>query len=148
MADVSFLEILSEKIKNELKKEFRFQQNSSSLTTEKKTEVPQMPPPLSTEGALISELRTQRFVKPFANSSYKSFHRPPPPRPPHVLDAEQSLAFSFFAELGEGLVENFSLKDLKKAFRRLALKFHPDQGGNHQLFCRLQDSKKVLETLF
>ncbi len=54
------------------------------------------------------------------------------------LTAEEWLNFEVFLGLGAELSENFSERDLKREFRKLALKYHPD----HQLQPNLTDIKR------
>lgn len=42
-----------------------------------------------------------------------------------------------------GITPPYSDSDVKKAYKRLALKTHPDQGGNHNDFIRLKDARDV-----
>jgi hypothetical protein len=42
-----------------------------------------------------------------------------------------------------GLQKDSSEQDINKAFRELALKHHPDRGGDQQDFSRLQEAKEV-----
>lgn len=54
---------------------------------------------------------------------------PRPRRPEHKLSESQRLAMSWFHENGESLEPDFTEGELKKAYRRLALRFHPDRPG-------------------
>ncbi len=53
----------------------------------------------------------------------------PPPRvaPDHCLNSAQKLGLEFFLCWGEVLPGNFRRHQLKRAFRRLALRLHPDR---------------------
>lgn len=41
-----------------------------------------------------------------------------------------------------GLPANASARDIKKAYRRMALKFHPDRGGSHE---KMQEINEAYE---
>jgi DnaJ-class molecular chaperone len=43
-----------------------------------------------------------------------------------------------------GVPNNATLKEIKSIYKMLALKYHPDRGGNHNKFIKLQ---KIYETL-
>lgn len=75
---------------------------------------------------------------------------PPPPRKAHVLTESQKSAVEWFRTQGETLVEGFNSKELKTAFRRLALKMHPDSGGNVSPadFLTLMKHHQVLGSVF
>ncbi len=52
------------------------------------------------------------------------------PRVKH-LDAENCLHLEILQRLGADLDENFTERELKREFRKLALQFHPDHHKNH-----------------
>ena len=64
------------------------------------------------------------FFRPQPTKIYPS--RPKPPPPPHILTVGQTLAREFFVMRGVELTPAFSQRELKRAFRMLALKLHPD----------------------
>lgn len=43
-----------------------------------------------------------------------------------------------------GLAPPFSDDDVKRAYKKLALKAHPDQGGNHFDFIRLKEARDIV----
>ncbi len=69
------------------------------------------------------------------------------PTPPHQLDGESLAAFLFFQNIGLALSENFSRGELKTTFRKLALRLHPDQQGDAQLFIKLRTAYRQLSVL-
>lgn len=69
------------------------------------------------------------------------------PLPPHKLNIFQSAAAGFFREKGQELSPRFSARELKSAFRRLAMRLHPDHGGSTQSFLDLQESFKILSEI-
>lgn len=48
-------------------------------------------------------------------------------RPDHVMTAVQRLAFTRFTALGGALQANFSAADLRREYRVLAQRYHPDR---------------------
>ena len=60
----------------------------------------------------------------------------PAVRPAHELDVMDIAALEFFRRNGVSLRENFDESDLKSAYRKLALKFHPDRHANASAFER------------
>ncbi len=50
-----------------------------------------------------------------------------------TLDAENCLHLEILLRLGANLSENYTERDLKREFRKLAMQFHPDQQANHSV---------------
>jgi hypothetical protein len=73
---------------------------------------------------------------------------PPPPRPAHILSEAQQKSFAYFESASFALPKNFSIDDLKFAFRKLALKFHPDSGGHAAQFIELKRHFETLKKIF
>lgn len=69
------------------------------------------------------------------------------PLPPHALNVFQKAACVFFREQGAPLSPRFSQKELKGAFRKLALRLHPDHGGAAQSFMDLKSNFELLMDL-
>lgn len=87
------------------------------------------------------------FFRPQTTKIYPS--RPKPPPPPHVLTEEQALAREFFVLQGVELTPAFSQRELKKAFRTLALRRHPDMNkGASDAFIELKNNYETLTQLF
>jgi len=88
------------------------------------------------------------YFRPQTGRVYPS--RPKPPPPPHVLDEAQTLAVDFFASHGATLSPAFTQKELKKSFRLLALKLHPDtnKGAVASAFIELKKNYETLAGLF
>jgi hypothetical protein len=88
------------------------------------------------------------YFRPQASRAYPS--RPKPPPPPHALSEAQKVAHDFFALHGNTLSPAFSQKELKKAFRVLALKLHPDtnKGAVASAFIELKKNYETLMDLF
>jgi len=47
-----------------------------------------------------------------------------------------------------GVSINATLKEIKKAYRKLAFKYHPDKGGDAEKFNEVQEAYEELEKLF
>jgi curved DNA-binding protein CbpA len=39
---------------------------------------------------------------------------------------------------------NATLREIKEAYRKLTLKYHPDKGGSHEMFIKLQKAYSIL----
>lgn len=66
----------------------------------------------------------------------------------HKLSPEQTKAMTYFISEKMFLLEDFTREELKKAYRRLALRKHPDrQMGSNQFFVELQNHYKILSTV-
>lgn len=74
-------------------------------------------------------------------------NRPKVQRKVHTLSQAQLKAVALFLRLGQDIGQAFNLKELKAAFRTLALKTHPDQGGENQIFIELKEAFKLLKPL-
>lgn len=68
--------------------------------------------------------------------------------PAHHLSDLQKISFQFFNELNFVLELDFSVDELKVAFRKLALKFHPDRGGDQKSFILLKSHYDSLRHVF
>lgn len=87
------------------------------------------------------------FFRPSASKAYPS--RPKPPPPPHPLTTAQIWARDYFVLQGVELSPAFSLRELKRAFRTLAFKHHPDMNkGASGAFIELKNNYETLLQLF
>jgi hypothetical protein len=81
--------------------------------------------------------------------AYRRFHKPPPPRAPHKFTPDQQLSYEWFRENGAELAPNFALRELKSAFRCLALRYHPDvYRGPAEKFLSLRECYQKLQSVF
>lgn len=62
----------------------------------------------------------------FKSSGYRLYIKENPPRK-HRLDTDQWIIWNQWRKWGLSLTESFTRKDLKKAYRLLALRHHPDR---------------------
>lgn len=70
-------------------------------------------------------------------------------RPPHKLTPIQKNALAFFQAHGADLADNFNLKELKQAFRKLASQLHPDRSkGPAEPFIELKKAFDYLRQVF
>ncbi|MBC7371281.1 MAG: DnaJ domain-containing protein [Bdellovibrionaceae bacterium] len=90
------------------------------------------------------------YWQPQPQRIYPAGPRPTPRA--HVFSPEQQLAYDFFnssSVLGKILTPAFTRRDLKKAFRQLALRLHPDMNkGAVAPFLDLKNSYELLGALF
>ncbi|MBK9322083.1 MAG: J domain-containing protein [Bdellovibrionaceae bacterium] len=130
---VSFKQILEEKIKSPNRKSEGEGQATSDLD----------PAHLA---YLLGNLETFHF-RPRPAKIY-----PAPPKaaiPPHKLTQSQLESCAFFESHGFKLSPAFSRKELKKGFRALALRLHPDMNkGAPGPFIQLKTHYLALVTLF
>lgn len=156
----NFIDILSEKIRAELLKELELSEEKTPNQSAKTA----MDTPANksaggdsftkenflktTESSLLGQIQSQQFRPKFNSTKYQEMRKVPPPRPAHQLNKAQAVALQYFKSHGFELAANFSIKDLKGAFRKIALKIHPDQGGESIEFQTLLFQRKALEELF
>lgn len=68
-------------------------------------------------------------------------------RPNHVLTSLQQKAFELINSLlsqADSLPGNFNLQQLKRSYKKAALKTHPDCGGSHESFLALKSDYEML----
>jgi hypothetical protein len=74
-----------------------------------------------------------------------SFTSPLPKRnPPHKLNEEQAQAYAVFKKFGIVLNTDFTRIELKKSYRTLCFKTHPDRKGSATAFMELKRSYELL----
>lgn len=99
---------------------------------------------------LLGKIEVRRF-RPAPKPAPIKASRPKPQRPagpPHVLNERQKAAAAWFSEQGEVLRPDFNAHELKSAFRRLALRLHPDVvGGSDSQFIALRHEHAALKSL-
>lgn len=98
------------------------------------------PPPPQDGGPQPYDPRAHGFSPPYAGYGYQ----PPPPSqqpetpPPLTLEVSWALVTL-------GLEQNATLLDVKRAYKALAQKLHPDVGGSHEAMTNLNRAKVILE---
>lgn len=144
----SFAEILENKLRKEIEASVRSEiQNEHATATQPETTArPSFQPDvISLLLGRVSPVKASCLDKAKLYHQHRPAKRPQaPPKPAHKLTEAQALAYQQFAHWGQSLADNFSNKDLKTAFRKMALKLHPDQGGSTQAFFRLQECYRLL----
>jgi hypothetical protein len=138
---IEFAEILEKKIRKEIERDGHPQTPSEDFRASSKIHSE-----LWTH--LVGQMDAHHFQNPHQGQAYHRLRPAPRPRPDHQLSTEQSKALMFFAKHGQDLAANFSSADLKRSFRALALKLHPDQGGSSLLFQTLVQAREQLQALF
>lgn len=93
---------------------------------------------------LIGKTPKSSLIDPRGKTAYGVKERP---LPPHKLNVFQMAACRFFREHGVNLSPRFSKQELKRGFRRLALKLHPDHGGAAHTFMDLKSNFELLMDL-
>ncbi len=175
MTEKSFLEILSEKIENRVRNDFSReqtplnQQSNNKTANEKSTQnvdnsrgetesttlndtvynqwMNQIPlekihfsTPKQQVFGRIYPINTPR-PKPLKESQQQSL----PPRQKHMLNEKQMQAVVYFWGHQIKLSEDFTSQELKKAFRSLALRLHPDRSLNDAGHATLEKTKAFIE---
>lgn len=146
-----FAEELEKRIRREVEKEFQAR-NPSSFTTSKSAITPEFPSEIDSLPTGFSWIVGEGLRVHITHQNSKQGHsaygvKPRPPRPPHSLSEIQKSAFDFFRKMKVELEDNFSLQDLRRAWRKLALKCHPDQGGSAEMFRSAQSAYQKLQTV-
>lgn len=98
-------------------------------------------------GSLLTSLNPVHFYIPTGMKKYPHKTVKPKPRPAHSLNPQQAHNFQFMLKCGAHLPDNFNKRELETAFRALALKLHPDQGGSTEKFLHLLEARKSLQSL-
>jgi hypothetical protein len=95
-------------------------------------------------GWLMSEINLPHYNRVIVKKAYPIKVKPAAVRPPHILNASETIAFECIKQQAPQLQDNFNRHQLKSAYRLSVLKTHPDQGGNSEIF---QDVKKSYQIL-
>jgi hypothetical protein len=140
----SFAEILEKKIRKEIEKDFH--SSSQTFSSENVENSSAVQSELWTH--LVGQMNPYHFTADQKAAVYHRNRPAPRPRPDHKLTASQAIAFSFFQAHKMELPANFSSNDLKRVFRILALRMHPDQGGSISDFRTLLAARAELQQLF
>ncbi len=140
MVGRSFQDILNEKLSDGLNIEKR---SSSAFDTIMDVDID----PAGLAFLLGQIGRFERTARP-TNPYPRPKPTPKKPRPAHTFNDKQRSSFEYFGSSFSPLSDNFSLDELKRSFRCLALKLHPDQGGDALLFMELKTHFEILCQLF
>jgi hypothetical protein len=137
----SFYEVLSAQIRSEIENEFKAQ----SRTWDLPDAAPKSPVNCLPSDLLMSTLLTSfKNKNPQPRSSGKKYYQrattqpqpnqnsfistePPKKQPERKLTAQQFMALKRFQREGEALSPSSTMKDLQRAFRKIALRIHPDR---------------------
>lgn len=97
---------------------------------------------------ILAQTATHSFTKANRHNPYK-FKTPRPliVRSSHNLTEEQQMAYACLQQFVPQLSDNFNLTELKTAYRRSALKAHPDHGGTSETFQNVKKSYQILTAL-
>lgn len=133
-----FADILEQKIRKQIEAEM------SPKPSEKQ---PQHNEAADLLGQLLTAVNPVHFSTRSGLQRYPHKAVKPKPRPAHKLNGEQCISYDFMLRQGSPLANNFNRKELESAFRALALKLHPDQGGSTEMFRKLLEARKVLSGL-
>lgn len=89
--------------------------------------------------------RTKAPVKPIPPPLLKPQR---PQNPAHTLSSKEKVAFAFFYVSSQPLLPDFTLIELKRSYRRLALQWHPDRSQGHsEQFIQLKAHYELLRKL-
>jgi hypothetical protein len=134
---MSFHSILEQKIRSQRT------QDSQTFTSHSARPADQDPAHLA---FLMGALQRTAFSRP-VTTLYPSAPKPPPP--PHLLSESQQVAYGFLVAHGGDLGPAFTQKQLRTAFRRAALRLHPDMNkGTSGPFIELKKYYAELGQLF
>jgi hypothetical protein len=166
----SFAQVLEQTLENRLRKEIKQEieteiqreidawlEQSSETTTATGPHSPSTarldnsPDCLAALLGIVQPLRQNPEAKAHLYHRHRPKVRPTPrPRPAHALSETQVAALHFFRNSGQSeLQSNYSMAELKTAFRHLALRFHPDRPqGSAALFIQLKNAYDCLRLVF
>ncbi|MFN8846573.1 MAG: DnaJ domain-containing protein [Bdellovibrionales bacterium] len=169
MREKSFLEILSQRIEKDLRKEL-FPSENRVFSSEKMSQntknvtFPSEKCRLSSENCLKNpwmspvskaEMRFSETTKHHLKQNLHRFYPRTTTTPPsekrktHELTEDQNLAWNYFLMWKTGLNLDFTEKELKGAFRKLAQKLHPDKNaGLSTYYLELKKNYEILTQVF
>ena len=143
----NFAEILERKIRKQIEAEMMFSSEKRNKASESHNKSQGQLDKAVVWGPLMTEIAPIHFTAP--EKGLKRYPTPKPlkPRPAHTMNAAQSLSFQFFIKHGAMIANNFTKAELTRAFRTLALRLHPDQGGSAESFQSLLQARQLLSSL-
>ena len=96
---------------------------------------------------LLGKTPKTQLPRQTLHTDYRRYYvpsRPKPPRKVHVLSTEQRLAFEKLLNFYPDLSPGFRKEELKTAFRKGAMRTHPDRGGHSSEFQSLKEAYAIL----
>lgn len=134
-----FAEILEQKIRKEIENEYDVDHSQAVNMNE---------PDYTYMSWILGQTPKMSTQNGFQHTLYKQYQPKQQPRPAHKFNSEQEQAFHKICEYASAFKDNFTLKELKQAFRQAALITHPDQGGSSMKFIEIQKAFQSLQSLF
>lgn len=150
MRDKTFLEILTEKITKAIEAQRETQQvepaSSSLFPDAQNQEIPLWVSQIPLRKIEFQAPKSQILgrVYPLNTPKSRPMHERPP-RKKHSLTERQQLALGYFLRWKVGLREDYTYEELKRAFRSLAMKLHPDR--NKGMATYYMEMKRHYESL-
>lgn len=140
-SNTSFAEILSEKVQGD-------SINSTSTQTEISTNDPIGLAYMigHFEKYQFKKSKSECFQQRKYSATYNKYQITKPKN--HIFNQNQENSYLFFNSWDPQFDRNFSKNGLKKTFRQLALRLHPDHGGTAQIFIELKNHYEVLLGIF
>lgn len=97
---------------------------------------------------ILAQTETHSFARANRHNPYKfKTQRPLSARLSHNMTDEQQMAYLSLKQFVPQLSDNFNFTELKTAYRRSALKAHPDHGGTSETFQNVKKSYQILTAL-
>jgi hypothetical protein len=96
--------------------------------------------PLNSETLQLDRAKMETEGQQYHSKVHEYFHAEIPKAQPKatIVNSSYRRALTLL-----GLVVPYSPGDVKSAYKRLALKYHPDIGGSHDEFVRLQEARDI-----
>lgn len=140
---LSFAETLERKIRREIGRELQSDQQPNESVFRGETTVFPREWDSSPRGMawLIGETPRKSTFSEKGRTAYGVKVRP---LPPHKLTLKEKSALQFFAQHSVTLSPRFTKSELKKCFRGLACRLHPDAGGLTSQFIELKANFDLL----
>ncbi len=93
----------------------------------------------------IVEIHTNLPISPMKNPYLKYIRTIQ--KPDYILTVKLEIAFELinrYLPASQKLLKNFNLTQLKRSYKKAALRAHPDCGGTHERFLQLKSSLEML----